>query len=77
MLMYMIQAPIVVFNDADLVSAVNGVAFASFVASGQTCVSGTRLIIQDGIYDAFMAQFLAKVESIRRRMGDRTYVFES
>lgn len=64
------KAPIVVFNDADLDSAVNGAAFACFVASGQTCVSGTRLIVQDGIYQTFMARFLEKVESIRARMGD-------
>ncbi|KAK0491244.1 aldehyde dehydrogenase [Armillaria novae-zelandiae] len=64
------KAPIVIFDDADLIAAVNGAAFASFVASGQTCVSGTRLIIQDGIYDAFMDNFLKKVESIYRRMGD-------
>ncbi|KAF8897754.1 aldehyde dehydrogenase domain-containing protein [Infundibulicybe gibba] len=64
------KAPLVVFDDADLDSAVNGAAFASFVASGQTCVSGTRLIIQDKIYDSFMTHFLEKVESIRRRMGN-------
>lgn len=62
-----------VFDDADLISAVNGVAFASFVASGQTCVSGTRLIIQEGIYDVFLKLFLEKVESIKRRMGDRKF----
>ena len=66
------KAPVVVFDDADLESAVNGAAFASFVASGQTCVSGTRLIVQAGIYDEFMGRFLAKVESIRSRMGNRT-----
>ncbi|KAF8915794.1 aldehyde dehydrogenase domain-containing protein [Mucidula mucida] len=64
------KAPIVVFDDADLVSAVNGAAFASFVASGQTCVSGTRLIVQESVYDTFMELFLAKVKSIRTRMGD-------
>ncbi|KAI0082397.1 aldehyde dehydrogenase [Panus rudis PR-1116 ss-1] len=64
------KAPIVVFDDADVVSAANGVAFASFVASGQTCVSGTRILVQDGIYDQFMSHFLDKVKSIRRRMGD-------
>ena len=69
------KAPVVVFDDADLESAVNGAAFASFVASGQTCVSGTRLIVQSGIYEEFMERFLAKVESIRRRMGDRTSAF--
>ncbi|KAE9410015.1 aldehyde dehydrogenase [Gymnopus androsaceus JB14] len=53
------KAPIVIFNDADIHSAVNGAAFASFVASGQTC-----------IYDKFMKHFLSKVQSIRDRMGD-------
>ncbi|KZT72573.1 aldehyde dehydrogenase [Daedalea quercina L-15889] len=64
------KAPIVVFKDADLPSAVAGAAFACFIASGQTCVSGTRLIIQDEIYDEFMEQFLKKVESITARMGN-------
>ncbi|RDB19902.1 NAD/NADP-dependent betaine aldehyde dehydrogenase [Hypsizygus marmoreus] len=64
------KAPIVVFNDADLASAVNGAAFAAFVASGQTCVSGTRIIVQNEIYDNFMDSFVRKTESIRRRMGD-------
>lgn len=67
------KAPVVVFDDADMESAVNGAAFASFIASGQTCVSGTRLIVQSGIYEEFMEKFLAKVESIRRRMGDRKH----
>ena len=65
------QAPVVVFNDANLQEAVNGAAFACFVASGQTCVSGTRLLLQDKIYDRFMERFLEKVTSIRARMGDR------
>ncbi|KAI0921594.1 hypothetical protein AcV5_000853 [Taiwanofungus camphoratus] len=64
------KAPIVVFNDADAQSAANGAAFACFVASGQTCVSGTRLIVQDAIYDEFMARFMQKVESITSRMGN-------
>jgi len=64
------KAPIIVFDDADVHSAINGAAFASFIASGQTCVSGTRLLVQSGIYDAFVAQFLEKVKSITRRMGD-------
>ncbi|KZV77148.1 aldehyde dehydrogenase [Peniophora sp. CONT] len=63
------KAPIVIFADADLDAAVNGAAFAAFVASGQTCVSGTRLIIQATIYDAFMDKFIAKVASITKRMG--------
>jgi acyl-CoA reductase-like NAD-dependent aldehyde dehydrogenase len=62
----------VVFDSADLTSAVNGVAFAAFVASGQTCVSGTRILIHDSVYEEFMARFLEKVGNIRDRMGDRT-----
>lgn len=65
-----IRAPVIVFNDVDLTCAVNGVAFASFVASGQTCVSGTQIILQDMIYD-FLAKFLTSVEDIRLGIGDR------
>ncbi|KAJ7639089.1 aldehyde dehydrogenase [Roridomyces roridus] len=64
------KAPIVVFEDADLGTTANGAAFAAFVASGQTCVSGTRLIVHDSVYDEFMALFLDKAASISRRMGD-------
>jgi len=64
------KAPVVIFNDADLQSAVNGAAFAAFIASGQTCVSGTRLIIQSKIYDPFMAGFLTKTHEITRRIGN-------
>ncbi|KAG9118431.1 hypothetical protein FRC07_007066, partial [Ceratobasidium sp. 392] len=64
------KAPIVIFGDADLEVAVNGAAFACFVASGQTCVSGTRLIVEDSIYDEFVDAFVKKVKSIEERMGD-------
>ncbi|KAL0949295.1 hypothetical protein HGRIS_009373 [Hohenbuehelia grisea] len=64
------KAPIVVFEDADIECGVNGAAFASFVASGQTCVSGTRLLIHSEIYEEFISRFIAKAESIKHRMGD-------
>lgn len=64
------KAPVIVFNDADLISAVNGVAFASFIASGQTCVSGARILIQDKVYDSFMNAFLDKVRNIAQRIGN-------
>ena len=68
------QAPIIVFNDADLDWAVNGVAFAAFIASGQTCVSGTRILVQSDVYDSFLTRFVDKVESITRRMGNRMWI---
>ncbi|KAH8830407.1 aldehyde dehydrogenase domain-containing protein [Flagelloscypha sp. PMI_526] len=53
-----------------ITNAVNGVAFACFVASGQTCVSGTRIIVQEDIYDLFATKLVEKVEGIRKRMGN-------
>ncbi|KAM0753077.1 aldehyde dehydrogenase-like protein [Meredithblackwellia eburnea MCA 4105] len=63
------KAPICVFENVDLDIAVNGVAFASFIASGQTCVAGTRIIVQRTIFEAFVAKLKLKAESIGRRMG--------
>jgi acyl-CoA reductase-like NAD-dependent aldehyde dehydrogenase len=64
----------VVFDDADIPSAVNGVAFAAYVASGQTCVSGTRLILAESIYNEFIAAFIDKVKAITAGIGDRVFL---
>ena len=66
------KAPVLVFEDADITAAVNGVVFAAFIASGQTCVSATRLLVHEAIYDEFMARFVEKVDKITKGMGDRT-----
>ncbi len=63
-----------VFDDADIPSAVNGVAFAAYIASGQTCVSGTRLILDESIYNEFMAAFIDKVRAIEAGIGDRAFL---
>ncbi len=62
------KAPVVIFADAPLEEAVAGAAFAAFVASGQTCVSGARILVEDSLYDSFLAAFVAKVRTIR--LGD-------
>ena len=41
--------------------AVNGVAFATFVASGQTCIMGARVLVHEDIYDKFMDALVKKV----------------
>ncbi len=64
------KAPVIVFPDANLEDAVNGCAFASFVASGQTCIQGSRAIVQSSIYDRFVEQLSAKVTNIQ--LGDPT-----
>jgi acyl-CoA reductase-like NAD-dependent aldehyde dehydrogenase len=63
------KAPLVVFETADVDPAVNGIAFGSFIASGQTCVASTRIIVQRAILDQVLAKLRSKVESIERRMG--------
>ncbi|EFX03537.1 aldehyde dehydrogenase family [Grosmannia clavigera kw1407] len=63
------KAPLLVFADADVHAAVNGIAFASFVASGQTCVASTRILVANSILDSLLVRLAAKVASITRRIG--------
>lgn len=63
------KAPLVVFGDADVQAAVNGIAFGAFVASGQTCVAATRILVESAALDAVLAGLAAKAEGIARRMG--------
>ncbi|OXY83385.1 NAD-dependent succinate-semialdehyde dehydrogenase [Oceanimonas doudoroffii] len=56
------NAPFIVFDDADLDAAVTGAVISKFRNAGQTCVCANRILVQDGIYDAFMARFKAEVE---------------
>ncbi|KAI1845835.1 hypothetical protein JX265_013516 [Neoarthrinium moseri] len=66
------KAPLVVFEQADLDVAVNGIAFGSFVASGQTCVASTRIIVANQVLPALLERLKMKAESITRRMGSPT-----
>ncbi|GMM50450.1 succinate-semialdehyde dehydrogenase (NAD(P)(+)) [Starmerella bacillaris] len=51
------NAPFIVFDDADVKAAVQGAIASKFRGSGQTCVCANRFYVQDGIYDAFVAEF--------------------
>lgn len=55
------NAPFLVFDDADLDKAVAGVMASKFRNAGQTCVCANRILVQDGIYDAFAARLTAAV----------------
>ena len=63
------KAPLIVFQDADLDAAVNGIAFGAFVASGQTCVAATRIVVHESIYNEVLRKLEMKATSIERRMG--------
>ncbi len=62
------KSPFIVFEDADLESAVNGSVAGIFGASGQSCVAGSRLIVQDSIADEFLSRMTAIAQNIR--IGD-------
>ena len=54
----------IVFADADITRAVNGVAFGAFVASGQTCVSAARLLVERSVIDQVVPALVAKANGI-------------
>ncbi|KAJ5542774.1 hypothetical protein N7461_008777 [Penicillium sp. DV-2018c] len=63
------KAPLIVFEAANIDMAINGIAFGSFIASGQTCVASTRIIVQNSMMDELLHKLQAKIESITRRIG--------
>ncbi len=62
------NAPFIVFDDADLDEAVRGALASKYRNTGQTCVCANRLLVQDGIFDAFTAKLTEAVEALR--VGD-------
>jgi aldehyde dehydrogenase (NAD+)/betaine-aldehyde dehydrogenase len=62
------KSPVVVFDDADLDSAANAIVAGIFAATGQSCVAGSRLIVQQGIKDALLERLAAKAAAVR--IGD-------
>ena len=51
------NAPFIVFDDADLDSAVEGLMASKYRNTGQTCVCANRVFVQDGVYEAFAKKF--------------------
>ena len=59
------KTPVIVCDDAEIDAAVAGVLFAAFVASGQTCVAGSRILVQSQIYDAFVEKLAKRADLIK------------
>ena len=55
----------IVFEDANLIAAVNGAAWAIFHNQGQACIAGSRLVLHENIADAFLDKFIALANSIK------------
>jgi len=62
------NAPFIVFDDADLDAAVEGALQSKYRNTGQTCVCANRLLVQDGVYDAFAAKLADRANALR--VGD-------
>lgn len=62
------KSPNVVFADADLDAAIEGAYFGLFFNQGQCCCAGSRLFVQEKVYDEFVAKMVAKAKS--RKVGD-------
>jgi aldehyde dehydrogenase (NAD+) len=62
------KSPNIVFADADVAAAVNGAVAGVFAATGQTCLAGSRLLVQRSIHDAFVAALVDRARTIK--LGD-------
>ncbi|QRG66432.1 aldehyde dehydrogenase family protein [Brevibacillus choshinensis] len=59
------KSPNIVFADAQLEDAVNGALFGIYFAQGQVCAAGSRLFVQESVYDRFLDAFSKKAQTIR------------
>ncbi len=59
------HAPAIVFNDADVKFAATVLAGGKYRNAGQVCIAPTRFLIQDGVYDQFVDEFVAKTKALK------------
>ncbi|WP_286230492.1 aldehyde dehydrogenase family protein [Neobacillus mesonae] len=64
------KSPNIIFDDADLETAVDYALFGIFMGSGQVCSSGSRVLVQEGIYDTFVERYVEKAKGIRVGPGN-------
>ena len=63
------NAPLIVFDDANLEAAVNGAMASKYRNAGQTCVCANRILVQAGVHDAFVDALQVKVEELKVGAG--------
>jgi succinate-semialdehyde dehydrogenase/glutarate-semialdehyde dehydrogenase len=59
------HAPVIVFDDADVAVAAKAMAASKFRNAGQVCISPTRFLVQEGIYESFVDQFVANAKALK------------
>lgn len=70
------NSPFIVFDDADVDKAVDDAIASKYRNMGQTCVCANRILVQDGIYDAFAEKLVAKVREMKVGPGDEPGVVQ-
>jgi len=68
------NAPFIVFDDADVDSAVQGAIISKYRNAGQTCVCANRVYVQEGVYDEFVEKFTAAVKDLKVGRGEEAGV---
>jgi len=68
------NAPFIVFDDADVDSAVRGAIISKYRNAGQTCVCANRVYVQEAVYEEFVKKFTAAVRQLKVGRGDETGV---
>jgi succinate-semialdehyde dehydrogenase/glutarate-semialdehyde dehydrogenase len=68
------NAPFIVFDDADIDSAVIGAVISKYRNAGQTCVCANRVYVQEGVYDEFVEKFTAAVRELKVGRGEEAGV---
>ena len=68
------NAPFIVFDDADVDSAVQGAVISKYRNAGQTCVCANRVYVQEGVYDEFVEKFTAAVRELKVGRGEQAGV---
>ena len=63
------NAPFIVFDDAELDAAVDGTVLCKYRNSGQTCISANRILVQEGIYDDYLAKLVEAVTRLKVGAG--------
>ncbi|MBK9594730.1 MAG: NADP-dependent succinate-semialdehyde dehydrogenase [Rhodocyclales bacterium] len=70
------NAPLIIFDDADLDAAVEGALASKYRNTGQTCVCANRLLVQDGIHDAFAARLAEAAKKMKVGAGTEAGVLQ-
>ncbi|KAG6879810.1 hypothetical protein C0992_011361 [Termitomyces sp. T32_za158] len=64
------KSPTIIFDDADLEQAIKWAAYGIFTNMGQACTAGSRIFVQEGLYDKFLAKFTEIAKNLVAATGD-------